>query len=194
MACFCFGTKAQNTTAADAGERPLPPLEPTTYVLAGPRHSGRRTVAKHLLYAAGFRPDTLAAPQLRRVRLGVQLSAARALLLGARGGRVPPEATQPLEAAVAQPLDELVASPERERHFLETAAAFARLDSVHRACARPGNPALRNTATSLFAFPHLFSFVFFLLVFHSSLCLQLLEGARHVQRVVRADQDGCAVR
>ena len=136
MACFCFGTKAQNTAASDAGERPLPPLEPTTYVLAGPQHSGRRTLAKHLLHAGGLRADTL--------------SAARALLLGARGGRVPPEAAQPLEAEVAQPLDELLASPEREHRFIETAAAFARLDSVHRACARPGNPALRNTATSLF--------------------------------------------
>lgn len=150
MACFCFGTKAQNTAASDAGERPLPPLEPTTYVLAGPQHSGRRTLAKHLLHAGGLRADTLSAAELRRVRLGVQLSAARALLLGARGGRVPPEAAQPLEAEVAQPLDELLASPEREHRFIETAAAFARLDSVHRACARPGNPALRNTATSLF--------------------------------------------
>ena len=148
--CFCFGQKAGDIADDAGGARPLPPLQPIRYVIAGPRGSGRRTLAKHLCFADGLRADSLAPEQLRRLRLHVQLAAAHALLLGAKGGRVPADEADKLERAAAAPLDVLDSSPEQQKSFLETASAFAKLDSVRRACARPGNPALRDTATSLF--------------------------------------------
>ena len=149
MACFCFGQSL--VQAPDAGDsRPLPPLQPVRYVIVGPNNSGRRTLANHLRYAAGLRAEEMDAAQLRRLRLNVQLAAARALLLGAKGGRVPADAADKLESAISVSLDELDSNPERQKDFLETATSFAKLDSVRRACARPGNPALRNVATSLF--------------------------------------------
>ena len=152
MACFCFGGKNAGRAADDAGARPLPPLEPIKYIILGPSNTGRRTLAKHLRYAAGFKSDSLSPEDLRRLRLSVQLSAAKALLLGARGGRVPEDACKELETAADTPLSGLVDDPEREKQFLQAAASFAKLDSVFRACSRPGNPALRDVATALFVF------------------------------------------
>jgi len=148
MACFCFGGK--NGGVEDAGARPLPPLEPIKYIILGPNNSGRRTLAKNLQYSEGFRAAGLSEQQFRRIRLNVQISAARALLLGASGGRVPPEASKDLEEMVNIPLDDMVNSPEKEKQFLDAATAFAKLDSVFRACSRPGNPASRNVSTSFF--------------------------------------------